>query len=86
MEVVRQLLIFENNLSGEGIILLATKLAEKPRSLDEHVTWYKIGQWESGDTRHPIWYPSSDFSEDRKTRKEVTLFQVLTFQTPIIVQ
>ena len=29
MEVIRQLLNFENNLSGEGIILLATTLAEK---------------------------------------------------------
>ena len=29
MEVIRQLLNFEDNLSDEGIILLATKLAEK---------------------------------------------------------
>jgi len=29
VEVIRQLLNLENNLSGEGIILLATKLAEK---------------------------------------------------------
>ena len=38
----------------------------------KHITWYRIGWQLSGDTRHPIWYLSSDFIDEGKARKEVT--------------
>ena len=45
----------------------------------KHFTWYKIGRRLWGNTRRPIWYPSSVFIHERKQERK-SLFQVLTFQ------